>query len=437
MGNNKHAMQPKPSSGKRHVVKVLIITLSVVLGVMLLGGGALAIGIYRMLNGMQAGPATTLAADVQESLINQMNAEDQASGDELAGLEEAGDIADSGVQPVADVEKGVYNFLLLGLDTREETELSNGRTDVNMIVTLDTIHNTVKLTSLMRDILLPIEGHDKNRINTIDVFLGPDALLKTVEKYTGVPIQGYVTVNFSCVTSIINILGGVDMELSAGEVIQTNLNIGELNVVDTINAVEPALKDHGAGTYHLSGKQAVSYMRIRHLAGDEFGRTERQRKVIGQVMKDMKNISMTDAMKLVTSITPYMKTNISNKDIISYATMLYGLRGAAVENLNVPVEGTYKNVSYKKMAVLQIDFEENAKVIQNFLYGDGSLVTATHTAQIPTPKTTTKATTTTKKASTTTAKDEEETMPTKTTAKAETVTTPEPTPTPTAAKEND
>ena len=97
----------------------------------------------------------------------------------------------------------------------------------------------------------------------------------------------------------------------------------------------------------IRDRQAVAYMRIRHLAGGEFVRTSRQRKVISQVMDDMKDISLSEAMQLVTKITPYMKTNLSSNEIIKYATMLYNLRDAEVEDLNIPVEGAYKRVRYK------------------------------------------------------------------------------------------
>ena len=374
MGNNKHTMKPEKEKrgGRYRFVKILTIVLSVILGVLLIGGGVMAIGVYRLLNGMQEGPTTTLDAAQQQSLIDAMNEEDQADPEDLEGLDEADEIDHTGVKEV-EAEEGVFNFLLLGLDTRSEEELEKGRTDVNMIVTLDTKNHSIKLTSLMRDILLPIEGHDKNRLNTINVFLGADALVETVEKYTGIPIEGYVKVNFSCVASIVDILGGVDMELSSGEVYQTNLGVKEQNAVDKVNSESSLLKGNG-GQYHLNGKQAVAYMRIRHLAGGEFVRTSRQRKVISQVMDDMKDISLSDAMQLVTQITPYMKTNLSSNDIIKYATMLYNLRDATVEDLNIPVEGAYKSVSYKGMAVFQIDFDKNAEIIQNFIFGDGSLV---------------------------------------------------------------
>ena len=91
-------------------------------------------------------------------------------------------------------------------------------------------------------------------------------------------------------------------------------------------------------------------------------------------MDDMKDISLSEAMQLVTKITPYMKTNLSSNEIIKYATMLYNLRDAEVEDLNIPVEGAYKSVRYKGMAVFQIDFDKNAEIIQNFIFGDGSLV---------------------------------------------------------------
>ena len=78
------------------------------------------------------------------------------------------------------------------MDTRDPTNLGAGLTDVNIIVTLDTVNNKIKLTSVMRDTLVNIEGHGQNRINAINALLGPDAMVEFVEKYTGLQIEGYV-----------------------------------------------------------------------------------------------------------------------------------------------------------------------------------------------------------------------------------------------------
>ena len=120
MGNNKHTMKPEKQKGGRYrFVKVLTIVLSVMLGVLLVGGGVMAIGVYRLLNGMQEGPTTTLDAAQQQSLIDAMNEEDQADPEELEGLQEADEIDHTGVKE-AESEEGIFNFLLLGLDTRSE-----------------------------------------------------------------------------------------------------------------------------------------------------------------------------------------------------------------------------------------------------------------------------------------------------------------------------
>ena len=376
----KHPEKPEKKNGGYKFVKFLTVFLSIILAVLVSGGGAVAIGVYRLLHNMQEGPTTTLTYEEQQSLIAEMEAEDQATSEELEGLEHVEEHeleVHPGVTKVdKEVEKGVYNFLLLGLDTRDDEYLENSRTDVNIIVTLDTEKNVIRLTSLMRDILLPIEGYGQNRINTINRFKGPDALVETVEKYTGVPILGYMKVNFSCVASVVNILGGVDVELTNAEVNHVNKNLTEHNQRDSKNPTENYLSDPegDGGLYHLGGKQAVAYMRIRKLAGGEFGRTARQRKVLTQVMQDMKEIEMDEALELITEISKYMSTNLSKTDLVKYAMMVFNLRGADVVELNIPADGTYTGISYKGMSVWKIDFDENAKIIQNFIYGDGSLV---------------------------------------------------------------
>jgi len=381
----KHVKNPEKVEKKSvayRVVKFFTIFLAVVLAVLLIGGGAVAIGVYRLLHNMQEGPTTTLDYEAQQSLIAAMEAEDQASAEELEGLEvvEEHELEEHpGVTMVQhEVEKGVYNFLLLGLDTRDDEYLENSRTDVNIIVTLDTEKGIIRLTSLMRDILLPIEGYGQNRINTINRFKGADALVETVEKYTGIPILGYMKVNFSCVASVVNILGGVDVELTAAEVKHVNKNLTEHNQRDSKNPTEEYLSDPegDGGHYHLGGKQAVAYMRIRKLSGGEFGRTARQRKVLTQVMQDMKEIEMTEALELITEISNYMATDMSKTDLVKYAMMVYNLRGADVVELNIPANGTFTGISYKGMSVWKIDFDANAEIIQNFIYGDGSLAAA-------------------------------------------------------------
>ena len=370
----RHVKETEKKSGGYRVVKFFTVVLSVILAILLIGGGAIAIGVYRLLHNMQEGPTTTLTYEEQQSLIAQMEAEDQATAEDLEGLEvvEEHELEHhTGVAQVEqEVEKGVYNFLLLGLDTRDDEYLENSRTDVNIIVTLDTEQGIIRLTSLMRDILLPIEGYGQNRINTINRFLGADATVEYVEKYTGIPLLGYVKVNFSCVASVVNILGGVDMQLSSAEVNTINDYLYLLNELDTLNPDEDKLVNNGDGVYHLGGKQAVSYMRIRKNMGGEFGRNERQRKLLTEVVHEMSDITMDEALSLVNAIMMYTRTDLSKAEIIQAATMLFNLRNSSIEQMSMPSQDKYSSARCKGMYVLVVDFDEQAERVQRFILQD-------------------------------------------------------------------
>ena len=114
----RHVKETEKKSGGYRVVKFFTVVLSVILAILLIGGGAIAIGVYRLLHNMQEGPTTTLTYEEQQSLIAQMEAEDQATAEDLEGLEvvEEHELEHhTGVAQVEqEVEKGVYNFLLLG-----------------------------------------------------------------------------------------------------------------------------------------------------------------------------------------------------------------------------------------------------------------------------------------------------------------------------------
>ena len=349
--------------------KVFLAILAVFLGFVILAVGLVTIGVYHVLGGVQESEVTTLSYEQQLQLAEELIAEGQASEEELSGLEEAEEVTHPGVAP-AEIVPGIYNYLLLGMDTRDPTNLGAGLTDVNIIVTLDTVNNKIKLTSVMRDTLVNIEGHGQNRINAINALLGPDAMVEFVEKYTGLQIEGYVKVNFSCVTSIINILGGVDMQLSSAEVKTINNYLDMMNEVDTLNPDEEKLTNSGDGVYHLGGKQAVSYMRIRKNMGGEFGRNERQRKVLTEVVREMSDITMEEAMSLVNAIMMYTRTDLSKTEIIQAATMLFNLRNSSIEQMSMPSQDKYSSARCKGMYVLVVDFDEQAERVQRFVLKD-------------------------------------------------------------------
>lgn len=256
----------------------------------------------------------------------------------------------------------LINVLLLGLDTRDPEQFTGGRTDSMIIMTLDRANNEIKLTSIMRDTLVSIPGHDMNRINTVFGFSGPDVAMQTVQKYFGVKIDYYAIVNFWAVANIIDSVGGVTVDVKSDEVKELN------TALDTVNKYAKGSKSPKvahSGSQKLNGKQAVSYMRIRHIGEGDFQRTERQRTVLEAIAH--KDMSLTDALKVVNSLPDNVRTNINQTEMINLAKIAYGMKGAPIKQLRLPYDGSYKMSKYKKMSILVVDFDKNAEKLKEFL----------------------------------------------------------------------
>jgi LCP family protein required for cell wall assembly len=260
--------------------------------------------------------------------------------------------------------EGVYNIMLFGLDTRDGDSF-NGRSDVMLLITLDTKSKKIKTTSFMRDILVPIPSHNYNRLNTAYGFEGPATACEVISKQFGIFVQNYVAVNFWSMASIIDLFGGIDIEITSKELKPLNENIKDIKKVD--HSLDVSTVKH-YGKQHLNGTQAVAYMRIRHAAGADFERTQRQRNVMMTMMDKLSGMSVDQMLQLLQSMPQFMRTNLSQSDLISFAYAVYELRHASIEQLRLPIDGSYKGMKYKgTMSVLKVDFEENAQALKDFL----------------------------------------------------------------------
>jgi LCP family protein required for cell wall assembly len=255
----------------------------------------------------------------------------------------------------------VINILLLGLDTRNPKQFSGSRTDSMIIVTLDTMNKEIKLTSIMRDTLVSIPGHDLNRINTVFAFNGPDAAVQTVQQYFKIKIDYYAVVNFWAVANIIDSVDGVNVTVKSSEVENLNANLDEINKYSN-GGTSPHIR---SGAQELDGRQAVAYMRIRHVGEADFQRTERQRNVIQAIIN--KDFSLTKILSIANDLPNNVRTNAGLTDLTSLANTAFGLKGAPVKQLRLPIEGSYKISRYKKMSILIVDFDKNAEALKKFI----------------------------------------------------------------------
>ncbi len=235
----------------------------------------------------------------------------------------------------------IVNILLIGQDRREGEGRS--RSDAMILVSFNTTDNTITMSSILRDTYVQIPGgYEDNRINVAYAFGGMGLLDETLAQNFGVYVDGNIEVDFSSFEKVIDILGGVDIELTESEANHLNQTL---------------YYNFQAGMNHLNGNEALQYSRIRSLDSD-FGRTSRQRNVLNALLNSFKNVSLGTALDLVDEILPMLTTDMSSMEIIDYVTdLLPMLSNAEVQNIHIPGDENYYNASIRGMAVLVPDLE--------------------------------------------------------------------------------
>ena len=178
-------------------------------------------------------------------------------------------------------EEGVTNILLIGNDSRENGE--DGRSDAMILLSISNKTKKIYMTSLLRDMYVEIPGHKDNRLNAAYSYGGAELLMETIEQNFDIHISRYVLVNFEAFANLVDAVGGVDLELTGKEVEYVNGYLVEYNILLGRPEGTDYFDDLSGGMVHLNGPQALAYCRNRYI-GTDFGRTERQRKVLTEVI---------------------------------------------------------------------------------------------------------------------------------------------------------
>lgn len=264
-------------------------------------------------------------------------------------------------------EDGVVNVLLIGNDSRENGE--DGRSDAMILLSVSSKTKTIYMTSLLRDMYVEIPGHDNNRLNAAYSFGGAELLMQTVEKNFDIPVNRYVQVNFEAFANLVDAVGGVELELTSEEVEYVNGYLVEYNMLldrpQGTDNLDPAV----SGLIHLNGPQALAYCRNRYL-GTDFGRTERQRKILEAVIKKLPSALITNGAELFNSLMPNLTTNLTKNECFRLSLMASRLLTYDIIPDSIPQPGTYQNATIRKMAVLEVDFEANRKYLKENIYGE-------------------------------------------------------------------
>jgi len=269
-------------------------------------------------------------------------------------------VADEKVQ-----ENGVINILLIGNDSREDGE--DGRSDAMILVSVSSKTGKILFTSLLRDIYVSIPGHDDNRLNAAYSIGGPELLMQTVEENFDIPVNRYVLVNFDAFAGVVDAVGGVDLDLTNDEVKWVNAYLNEYNLLHGQDIKTGYLDENASGNLHLNGPQALAYTRNRKI-GTDFGRTERQRKVINAVIEELPSALMTNGPEVIDEFCGHLTTNLTKSECYMLALQGWKLKLYERSSGSIPLEGTWGDMRARGMAVLDIDFDKNKAYLQENLY---------------------------------------------------------------------
>ncbi|WP_347299666.1 LCP family protein [Clostridium perfringens] len=260
---------------------------------------------------------------------------------------------------------GITNILLLSSDARPGEDVS--RSDSIMILTIDNINKKLKVTSLMRDMLVKIDGHGEEKLNHAFAYGGPTKTIETIQNNFGIKLNNYVIVDFNAFVKVIDAINGIEVTVKDYE-------LDELNkyILDGGGSEEDLLPS--PGTYNLNGYQALSYARIRKVGNGEYERTERQRAVLQIALEKVKDMSTVKLVSLLNELFPYVKTNISLGNAMDYGFTALNVGKKCnfeIEQFRVPLDSISKGgIINNNGWVFVIDKVETSKALQEFIFND-------------------------------------------------------------------
>lgn len=244
--------------------------------------------------------------------------------------------------------KGVTNIALFGVDAQEG---KTGRSDAIMILTIDKDHDKIKLSSIMRDSYTDINGRGKDKITHAYAFGGPELALNTINKNFNLSIDKFITVNFTTLPKIVDKIGGIEM----------NLTEGDLKYMKYSNL--------STGKNTLNGAQALSYARIRYDGGDQ-RRTERHRNVITAIFNKIKGMPVSSYPGTLNELLPLVSTNISSSQFMTLGKDIISTGATSMEEYRVPCNNHSNGKNINGVYYMTFDISAETKELHKFIYED-------------------------------------------------------------------
>jgi len=270
----------------------------------------------------------------------------------------------------------IVNIALFGSDNQdwnEWTDTEMQRSDATKIISLDFNAKKIKITSLQRDTLvyLPEPYNDYDKLNHAHWRGGPELAIQTINLNFDMDITQYVGFSFEATVKLVDLVGGIDLYLTAEE---THQKIRDLQI------------DGDDGVYHLNGQQVKEYCRIRTI-DDDFHRMKRQNTVIMAILTELRTKNFWELMDIVEDMMPWIETNLTNDQIKNYIMNLLTFDLKHIDQYQIPstgMEAIYKTVEYNDFSPLYVmdSYQQMVKDIHENIYEMGNYQPSTKVIEL-------------------------------------------------------
>ena len=348
----------KEENAKKPSKRTVAVVFGIVLALVILIGVGVTVWVNQTLNLINRDTSVdvTLSDEEIESILQETDLEDETF-ETLETVETTEETVETEpeIVEVLEEEDNIVNILLIGQDRREDQPRQ--RSDTMILCTVNLEEKTLVLTSFLRDSYVKIpawEGkkYGNNRLNVCYAIGGMEMLDQCLLDNFGIQVDYNVEVDFFSFATVVDLIDGVDVDLTQAEAAHLNHICGLGN----------SLK---AGVNHLDGYLALEYSRIRKLDSD-FVRTDRQRKVILSLMEKVKDMKLLEVKEMITEVFPMITTDMTNTEILDVAVkMLPVLSELQVTTQHIPADGTYYFGQVPGMSAITFDLEANCQILKD------------------------------------------------------------------------
>jgi LCP family protein required for cell wall assembly len=254
------------------------------------------------------------------------------------------------------------NIALFAVDRRNKND--EGNSDVIMIITIDQVTKKIKMSSIMRDTYVNIEGKGMDKINAAFAIGGPQLAIKTINQNFDMDIQDYINVDFFGTAKMIDALGGVEINVKPEEIPYLNNYLKEISIIENIPPVDVT----SPGIQKLNGRQTVAYTRIRAVGRGDYERTERQRSVLIALFSKMKGSGPELYPVFMNQILPNMETSLSGMSLFKIGGDILNSKTKLIEQARFPLDAASKGIRVNNTWYLSADLKINTAALHNFIY---------------------------------------------------------------------